>query len=160
MMLKTWYTPPKLSYIIALLCSASIMMLYVLSIFNTFRFPAYLYRLISLNIMKMLFYLMLSLIVVKEVVSSYYKDTHYITISLIVVSAIYSFISALREISHLTPGYFVIIPPSFIYSRCDIAINCNDFASLSISIPLTIAFVLLIYSLHGIVVTVTARNTK
>ncbi|MEM2220311.1 MAG: hypothetical protein QXJ95_05190 [Ignisphaera sp.] len=148
----------RLSYIIALIGSASTILLYVIAMFHAF--PAYLDRIIPLNLMRIFFYLILFLIILKEVFPSYRKGGQYITLSLIVISSIYSFTVTLRETSRLNPGYFIIIPPSFIYSRCDIAINCNDFTSISISIPLTIAFILLIYGLYGIFIAKIARSSE
>lgn len=148
----------KSGYTIALISSAVIISLYIVAMF--YAFPIHLERLIPLTFVRILFYSMLFLLLLKEILSSRHKGKRYIVVVLVLISAEYSLIAALREVSQLVPGYFVVIPPSFIYSRCDVTINCNDFATLSISVPLTIASILFIYSLHGMFVTSATRSSE
>ncbi|GEM_PF-2179285 len=150
----------SISYIMAFICSLPIIILYLLAMFNIYSPPIYLDKLIPINVIRIFFYLMLILLILREILPLYHKSNYNITLPLILVSAIYSFIAALKEIPRLPIGYFIIIPPSFIYSRCNLSINCDDFASLSLSIPLTITFILFMYSLYGVFIAIVTKSSK
>ncbi|MEM0026743.1 MAG: hypothetical protein QXT53_02940 [Ignisphaera sp.] len=95
------------------------------------------------------FYTTLVMLIVREFVTSI-RIRDALTVLIIFVVSFYSYVAGLYfELNYLALQKHIIIPPSFIYIPCSDASRCDNFAALSISIPLTIGFILLIYGALG-----------
>ncbi len=137
-----------IKYVIAITLSVPLIIIYLLSMIMPLRFEN-----IFIENPKFLavitFYLSLILLIIRELIASM-KLRDILTILIILVINLYSYVVGLYfELSHLTFLKHYVIPPSFIYIPCSDISRCDNFAALSISVPLTLESVLLIYGIFG-----------
>lgn len=141
---------PKITkYVTALALSVPLITIYFLSMFIPIKFewgfienP----RIVAVAT----FYALLIMLIIRELITSS-RTRDVVTILLILVASFYSYTAGIYfELNYLASQRHIVVPPSFIYIPCSDASRCNNFAALSISVPLTIEFVLMIYGAVGL----------
>lgn len=138
-----------IKYIVAIMLSVPLIALYFLSMAIPIKFESSFIdnpRTVAVAT----FYTTLVLLIVREFVDNT-KIRDMLSILVISIASLYSYIAGLYfELNYLATQKHVVIPPSFVYIPCSDPSRCNSYAALSISIPLTIEFILLIYGIVGL----------
>lgn len=130
--------------------------IYVLLILKYFTYVPLLTGRMTVDLMPISnMFLVISLIalVLKDLIAKNTIFREHVMVLLLISASIYSFLGSLIDISRLMPNNFIYIPPAFIIIECHLEDLCRSFKSLTISIPLGIAFTILIYSLNEVIKT-------